>query len=71
MRHCLSVGCDHFRVERPMLRIGGIQSLQIARRPIRGFEAMLWLRKGFGLAGAWTGCEQNRLLSRCFGLPAA
>ena len=30
---------------------------------------MLWLRKGFGFAGAWTVCEQNRLLSVCFGLP--
>jgi len=37
-------------------------------RTIRGFEAMLWLRKGFGFAGAWTVCEQNQLLSVCFGL---
>ena len=29
---------------------------------------MLWLRKGFGFAGAWTVCEQNQLLSVCFGL---
>src|SRR3954451_9195855 len=36
-----------------------------------GFEAMLWLRKGFDFAGAWTVCEQNQLLSVCFGLPAA
>ena len=35
-----------------------------ARRTIQGFEAMLWLRKGFGFAGAWTVCEQNRLLAR-------
>ena len=40
-----------------------------ARRTIQGFEAMLWLRKGFGFAGAWTVCEQNRLLALCFGLP--
>jgi transposase-like protein len=62
---------DHFRVKRPMPRIGGFQSFHTARRTIRGFEAMLWLRKGFGFAGAWTVCEQNRLLSVCFGLPAA
>src|SRR3954470_13743181 len=31
--------------------------------------SMLWLRKGFGFAGAWTVCEQNRLLAFCFGLP--
>ena len=36
---------------------------------IQGFEVMLWLRKGFGFAGAWTVCEQNRLLALCFGLP--
>jgi hypothetical protein len=24
------------------------------RRTIRGFEAMLWLRKDFGFASAWT-----------------
>jgi len=30
---------------------------------------MLWLRKGFGFAGAWTVLEQNRLLALCFGLP--
>jgi hypothetical protein len=29
----------------------------------------LWLRKGFGFVGAWTVCEQNQLLSVCFGLP--
>ena len=60
---------DHFRVKRPMPRIGGFQSFHTARRTIRGFEAMLWLRKGFGFAGAWTVCEQNRLLSVRFGLP--
>ena len=57
-----------FRVKRPMPRIGGFQSFHTARRTIRGFEAMLWLRKGFGFAGAWTVCEQNQLLSVCFGL---
>jgi transposase-like protein len=34
---------DHFRVKRPMPRIGGFQSFRTARRTIRGFEAMLWL----------------------------
>ena len=29
----------------------------------------VWLRKGFGFAGAWTVCEQNQLLAVCFGLP--
>ena len=29
---------------------------------------MLWLRKGFGFAVAWTVVEQNRRLGLCFGL---
>jgi hypothetical protein len=57
---------DHFRVKRPMPRIGGFQASHTARRTIQGFEAMLWLRKGFGFAGAWTVREQSRLLGLCF-----
>ena len=60
---------DHFRVKRPMPWVGCFQSFPTAWRAIQGFEAMLWLRKGFGFAGAWTVCEQNRLLAVCFGLP--
>ena len=60
---------DHFRVKKNMPRVGGFQSFSTARRTIQGFEAMLWLRKGFGFAGAWTVREQNRLLALCFGLP--
>jgi hypothetical protein len=52
-----------------MPRVGGFQSFRTARRTIRGVEAMLRLRKGFGFAGAWTVCEQNRLLAFCFGSP--
>ena len=51
-----------------MPRSGGFQSFATARRTIRGFEAMLWLRKGFGFVGAWTVREQNRMLGFCFGL---
>jgi transposase, IS6 family len=60
---------DHFRLKKNMARTGGFRSFHTARRTIQGFEAMLWLRKGFGFAGAWTVCEQNRLLAVCFGLP--
>jgi hypothetical protein len=45
------------------------ERLARARRTLQGFEAMLWLRKGFGFSGPWTVCEQNRLLAVCFGLP--
>src|SRR3954463_2397573 len=37
---------DHFRVKRPMPRVGCFQDFHTARRTIQGFEAMLWLRKG-------------------------
>src|SRR5215208_7021107 len=60
---------DHFRVKKPMPRVGCFQAFHTARRTIQGFEAMLWLRKGFGFAGAWTVREQPVLLALCFGLP--
>jgi hypothetical protein len=52
-----------------MPRIRGFQAFHTARRTIQGFEAMLWLRKGFGFPGAWTVRERNRLLAVCFSLP--
>ncbi len=58
---------DHFWVKRSMPRVGGIRSFNTARCTIQGFEAMLWLRKGF--AGAWTVREQSQLPSLFFGLP--
>jgi transposase-like protein len=60
---------DHFRVKKNMPRISGFQSFSTARRTIQGYEAMLWLRKGFGFSGPWTVREQNHLLAVCFGLP--
>ena len=45
---------DHFRVKKNMPKIGCFQSFKTARRTIAGFEAMLWLRKGFGFSGDWT-----------------
>ena len=59
---------DHLRVKRAMPRVGGFRTFHTARRTICGLEAMLWLRKGFSFAGAWTVREQNRLLGVCFGL---
>ncbi|MGO7609318.1 hypothetical protein ACC695_38700, partial [Rhizobium ruizarguesonis] len=49
-------------------KIGGFQSFNTARRTIAGFEAMLCLRKGFGLSGSLTINDQNDLLARLFGL---
>jgi len=60
---------DHFRVKQNMPKVGCFQSFVTARQTIKGFEAMLWLRKGFDFTSNWTICEQNRLLAVCFGLP--
>ena len=62
---------DHFRVKKTIPKIGGFQSLNTARRTIAGFEAMLWLRKGFGFSGDWTVNDQNDLPARLFGLQKA
>ncbi len=58
----------HFRVKKNMPKIGGFRSFNTARRTIAGFEAMLWLRKGFGFTGDWTVNDQNDLIARLFGL---
>lgn len=50
-------------------RVGGFRSFNTTRLTILGFDAKLWLRKGFGFAGAWTVHEQNWLRALCFGLP--
>ncbi|WP_319566979.1 IS6 family transposase [Cohaesibacter marisflavi] len=59
---------DHFRVKKNMPKVGGFQSFHTARRIIAGFEAMLWLKKGFDFAGQWTVREQNDLIALLFGL---
>lgn len=33
-------------------QVGAFRSFDTERRTIQGFEAMLWLRKGFSFAGA-------------------
>ncbi|WP_420493446.1 DDE-type integrase/transposase/recombinase [Rhizobium leguminosarum] len=57
-----------FPGKKNMPKIGGFQSFETARRTIAGFEAMLWLRKGFGFTGGWTVNHQNDLLARLFEL---
>ncbi|MDO6965458.1 IS6 family transposase [Rhizobium alvei] len=59
---------DHFRVKKNMPKISGFKSFRTACRTIAGFEAMLWLKKGFGLTGDWTVNDQNDLLAHLFGL---
>ena len=52
-----------------MPRVGCFQAFHTARRTIQGFEAMLWLRKGFGFAGrgpfvSRTGCSRSASVSQ-------
>ena len=58
---------DHFHVKKNMPKVGGFRTFATAKRTIAGFEAMLWLKKGFGFAGEWTVRRQNELLALCFG----
>lgn len=48
------------------VQFGGFQSFNMARWTIAGFEAMLWLRNGFGFSGIWND-DQNDLLAYLFG----
>ncbi len=59
---------DHFRVKKNMPKVGGFQTFNTARKTIAGFDAMLWLRKGFGFSGGWSVNDQNDLIARLFGL---
>ena len=52
---------DHFWLKKTTPRIGGFRSFNTARRSIQGFEAMLWMRKGFGFAGPWTTLGGSRV----------
>lgn len=44
---------EHFRVKKNTPKVGGFQTFNTARRTIAGFEAMLWLWKGFGISRSW------------------
>ncbi|MEJ8476668.1 IS6 family transposase [Roseibium algae] len=61
---------DHFRVKKSMPKVGGFRSFNSARKSITDFEAMLWLKKGFGVTGQWSVREQNDLLAVLFGISA-
>lgn len=59
---------DHFRVKQNVPKVGRFRSFNSARKSTVGHEAMLWLRKGFGLTGQWSVREQNDLLAVLFGI---
>ncbi|KZM38794.1 transposase [Labrenzia sp. OB1] len=59
---------DHFRVKKNMPKVGGFRSFNSARKSIAGFEAMLWLKKGFGATGQWSVREQNDLIAMLLGI---
>ena len=51
---------DHYRLKKNIHRSGCFQSFNTVRQTLRGYEAMHWLRKGFGWIGEWTIREQNK-----------
>lgn len=57
---------NHFRLKKNIHKNGCFQSFHTARRTLKGYEAMLWLKKGFGWVGDWTIKEQNNLLMDIF-----
>ena len=61
---------DHSTLNRWVLAYAPLleRRLRAFRKPHCG-SIRVWLRKGFGFAGAWTVREQNWLLGVCFGLP--
>lgn len=59
---------DHIRIKKNMPKISGFQSFKTARRTIAGFEAVFWLKKGFGFTGDWTVNDHNDLIACLFGL---
>ena len=53
-------------VKKNIPKVGDFRAFATAKRTIVGFEAMLWLKKGFGFAGEWTVRRQNELIALCF-----
>jgi hypothetical protein len=53
-------------VKKNMPKTGGFQSFNTARGTIAGFEATLWLRKGFGFPGGWYGEPSERFACAAF-----
>jgi len=59
---------DHFRLKRVIPRNGCFQSFHTARRTLKGYEALLWIKKGFGFKEKWTIIEQINFTQNIFGL---
>jgi len=75
--HCLhqtkkllqqGIESDHFRLKRVMPKNGCFQSFHTARNTLKGYEAILWIKKGLGFKGKWTINEQIKLIQNIFGL---
>jgi transposase, IS6 family len=49
-------------------KVGCFQTFNKERRTIASFEAMLWLRNGFGFSGEWSVNDQNDLIALLVGL---
>lgn len=58
-RHCGEVSVDETYIK-------AIQ--RFFRKTLKGYEAVLWLKKGLGFKGKWTIIEQINLIQNIFGL---
>jgi len=59
---------DHFRLKRVIPRNGCFQSFHTARKTLKGYEAILWIKKGLGFKGKWTINEQINFIQSIFRL---
>jgi len=59
---------DHFRLKRIIPRNGCFQSFHIAKNTLKGYEAILRIKKGLGFKGKWTINEQINFIQNIFGL---
>lgn len=59
---------DHFRLKRVIPKNGCFQSFHTARKTLRGYEAILWIKKESGFKGKWIINEQINFIQNIFGL---
>lgn len=59
---------DHFTLKKVMPRNGCFQSFHTAKNTLKGYEAILWIKKGLGFKGKWTIKEQINFIQNLFSL---
>lgn len=59
---------DHFRLKRFIPKNSCFQSFHIARKTLKGYEAILQIKKGLAFKGTWTINEQINFIQNIIGL---